>query len=101
MALTVSIVEKFVVGARQGIVADITFDSSYPAGGLALTPAQLKFRNSISFIDSGAARNATTGIVDTRFDTTTGKFQAFSGVTETTAATDLSAYKVRIYALGK
>ena len=101
MALTVNVVERFVVGSRQGVVADITFDNSYPAGGLPLTPAMFRLRNSFSYVGSNIARNATTGVVDTRYDAATGKIQAFSGTTETTAATDLSAYKARIWVMGK
>lgn len=107
MALTVTIVEKFVVGSRQGIVADITFDSSYTTGGEDITPANLGFRNSLSFFSGGVARNATTGAVEVRHNRTLNKVQAFWGggagaaLTEVTSTTDLSAYVVRVFAIGK
>jgi hypothetical protein len=41
MALTVTVNEHFNFGSRQAVVASITFDSSYPTNGEALTAAQL------------------------------------------------------------
>jgi len=110
MALTVSIVEKFVVGSRLGVVADITFDSSYTTGGEDLTPQNLGFRNSLSFFSGGVARNATTGAVEVRHNRTANKIQAFWGdnanaaaaaLIEVASTTDLSAYVVRVFAIGK
>lgn len=101
MALTVSIVEKFVVGSRLGVVADITFDSSYTTGGEDITPQQLGFRNSLSYFSSGVARNATTASLDVRHNRTVGKIQAFTSNAEVASTTDLSAYVVRVFAIGK
>ena len=39
MALTVSVVDRNVVGAARMNVVDVTFDNSYPTGGEALSAA--------------------------------------------------------------
>ena len=39
MALTVSVLDDNVVGARRRKVLSVTFDDSYPTGGESLTPA--------------------------------------------------------------
>ena len=98
MALTVSIVEKFVVGSRLGVVADITFDSSYTTGGEDLTPQKLGFRNSLSFFSGGVARNETTASLDVRHNRTSNKIQAFTSNAEVASTTDLSEYVVRVFA---
>lgn len=41
MGLTIAPVAKNVVGAQFEVIADITFDSSYPTGGESLTAATL------------------------------------------------------------
>jgi hypothetical protein len=43
MAATVSRVLDTVVGAQRKTVSEITFDSSYPTGGEAVTASQLGF----------------------------------------------------------
>jgi hypothetical protein len=101
MALTVSIVEKFVVGSRQGVVADVTFDSSYATGGEAVTASMFGLRSTISSFPAGLARNASTGAVGVRYDAANAKLQAFSGATEVASTTDLSAYVARVFVIGK
>lgn len=44
MSLTVNVVERHDVGKGEIVIADVTFDSSYPTGGEALTPGTLKMR---------------------------------------------------------
>lgn len=41
MGLTVAVTSNQVVGARRQVVGTVAFDSSYPTGGEALTPATL------------------------------------------------------------
>lgn len=41
MALTVTIVKRNVVGAQREVIADVTFDSSYPTGGESFTVADV------------------------------------------------------------
>jgi hypothetical protein len=38
MALTVTVIKRNVVGAQKEVIADVTFDSSYPSGGEAFIP---------------------------------------------------------------
>ena len=44
MAVSVSVVDRQDVGNRERIIADVTFDNSYPWGGEPLTAAGLGFR---------------------------------------------------------
>lgn len=42
MSLTVALKNRFKFGNGYGVVADVTFDNSYPTGGESITPAQLQ-----------------------------------------------------------
>lgn len=44
MTLSIAVVDKLDVGRNQEVVADVTFDSSYPTGGESLTGAMLGMR---------------------------------------------------------
>lgn len=55
MALTVSVVRRNVVGSQKVVIADVTFDNSYPTGGEAFTPAD---------VDPGESTSSTFDFVD-------------------------------------
>lgn len=50
MALTLDIIKRVALPAGRAIVADITFDSSYPTGGEALSASDLGFNLSVEFV---------------------------------------------------
>ena len=59
MALTVNVVRSFVVGDHRETVADVTFDSSYTTGGLAITAAQLNLSNILFLLPTVAVSGQT------------------------------------------
>lgn len=94
-----------VVGATGGladVVKEVTFDSSYPTGGLALTPAMFGLA---SFLQVDANPSAA-GYLHP-FDYTNGKLLAMrsgaaNGVlVEETATTSLATVVTRVWARGK
>jgi hypothetical protein len=85
----------------------LTFDSSYPAGGLALKPSDVGLKTIDQVIVAGPARkNDATSAVLASYDHTNGKVLAFwsagSGAapTQVTATTDLSTYTARVTIIG-
>lgn len=86
-----------VVGNRREVVADVTLDNSYPTGGYALTPATLGVDGATDYILAFAT---TTGHTFA-YDYANSKLIAFSGGTQVSNATDLSAVVVRVIAQGK
>ena len=112
MAVTVTIIESYVIGDRQEVIADVLFDSSYPLGGEAVTAANFGFDLEIKHIVCGVARSplATDLAVVLDFDRTAKTLIAFWGdnanaaaapLIEVPAATNLSAYTARVVAKGK
>lgn len=116
MALTNSLVAKFVVGDRQVNIVDVTFDDAYPAGGEAVTPSSLFLENSITAVVGNVLRDPDTAdnayIVD--YDAANKKLVVFGGdytpaaqgpLIEVsgfgTPITDLSAYTARLVVIGK
>lgn len=110
MAVSVTDVKRGVLGDLKYLIADVTFDSSYPAGGEALTPATLGFTtiyffSSNTIIDPDTADNA----VVPGYDYTNSKFLAFwdnesgsnSAFLEVDDTTTLAAYSARIFVIGK
>lgn len=86
-----------VIGNRREVCIDATLDSSYPTNGYALTPATLGVDGALDFIMAFAT---TTGHTFA-YDYAAKKLKAYSGGTEISNATDLSAVVVRIVAHGK
>lgn len=86
-----------VVGNHREKIVDVTLDSSYPTGGYTLTQAQLGIDWKPYFI---LAVPTTTGH-DAVYNYSTGKLMMFSGGTQVTNATDLSAVVLRVIAKGK
>ena len=116
MAVSTSLVTKFVIGDRQANIVDVTFDSSYPAGGEAVTAATLFLENEITAIFGGVARDPDTH--DNAFlcdyDASAKKLILFGGDNNNTAdgplielsgmstpITDASPYTARLLVIGK
>lgn len=111
MAVTVTEVKRGVMGDLKYLIADITFDSSYPTNGEALTQATLGFTT--IYHSSGAVAHAASqnpdGAVIVKYVPSTEKLQAFwdddptgnADYIEVDNATDLSAYSVRMMFFGK
>lgn len=78
MALSVSEIARTVFGNKHVLIAEITFDSSYPTGGEALTAATLGLTAVEAFVPAGpaaAAAGAASAVV--KYDRTNSKLQAF------------------------
>lgn len=103
MALTLSKVDAWVSGNKKVRVYDITFDSSYPAGGEPLTASDVGLKK-IIYASHGTARNATTGALPVTYDYTNSKLIAWYGDNNNAAdgplienaTADISAYSVRL-----
>ena len=101
MALTVTKVTKNVVGAQYEVIADVTFDSSYPTGGEAFIPNDVdKSRPTSDVFHFVAITGNDATIADNRivtYDHTNKKLVVFTAInTEATNASDQSAVKVRV-----
>jgi hypothetical protein len=91
-------------GNKQRLVRTITFDSSYPTGGEALTKATLGVHRIFEVLPHGPFRNTdgTLGIT-VAYDYTNSKLAAYwgnagsvSGMPEVADTTDLSTYSGRV-----
>lgn len=124
MALTITPKRCYVTGDRRTVVAEVTFDSSYPTGGESLTAADLGLELGMDQIEIGGA--SSTGHVF-QYDWATSKLKAFrpnahthsenaaatytqsvntgsaggQTLTEEANATNLSTTVVRVVAVGK
>lgn len=112
MAVTVTIVDSYVIGDRKEVIADIVFDASYPAGGEAVTAADFGFDLEITHVACGLARDpdAVDNAVALDFDSAASKVVAFWGdysnaadgvLVEVADTTSLAAYTARVVAKGK
>lgn len=97
MGLTIAPVKSYVTGDRRTVIADVTFDSSYPTGGEALTASDLGLTGTLTYVN---AAPAPTGHV-CPYDRTNSKLMAFNGTTEIANTTDLSTVTTRLMAIGK
>lgn len=94
MALTISNVARTVFGNKRVVFADVTFDNSYPTGGLDLAPGDFGLRH-IDFI------NPTTSLgYIFQYDAARGKLLAFRGTSEVTNGTNLAAVTTRTMVVG-
>lgn len=107
MAVSVSIVAKNAVGNQYEVVADITFDSSYPTGGELVGVNEIfgpafgaGVVTTMHYIDAQPRRTGATHFF--AYDYANSKLLAYTAAmaTEVTNATDLSAAIVRVRALG-
>ena len=104
MALSVSVVKKSgLTPAGQAVIADVTFDSVYPAGGEAYTPAMFGLSR-VDFIACEAAKGSATTAYVARADHANSKLLLYNsnGVAPAalleTATADQSATVVRVMA---
>lgn len=107
MALSISIVKKNVVGAQYEVIADITFDSSYPTGGESLAVADLfdpafgkGVVTSLHYVSPASRKTPASNVF--YYDYTNSKMLAFvitTGV-EVANTTDLSTAICRVIARG-
>jgi len=101
MALTVTVVSRNVVGAQRCVVADVTFDSSYPTGGESFAPSDADPTASASatFTYLNVGMNDAT-IADNRlvsYDYTNEKLVLrTAGATESAGASDQSGVTIRV-----
>lgn len=110
MAVSVTDVKRGVLGDLKYLIADVTFDSSYPLGGEALTAGTLGL-TTIYYMDLTAVRDpdTTDNLLIATYDYTNSKIVAGwdnesgsnSAFVEVDDTTDISAYSVRIFVLGK
>jgi hypothetical protein len=78
MALTVSLVKKTgLTPTGRAVVADVTFDNSYSAGGTAYTPAMFGLNN-VDFLHCEAALGSSTTAYVARADHANKKIQLFN-----------------------
>lgn len=94
MALTISNRNPGVAGNKRRNTLDITFDSSYATGGESLTPAALGLVNVDVVLATGSG-----GYVF-KYDKANQKLLAFTGGSEVSSTTDLSAVTTRVEAVG-
>ncbi len=102
MAATVARNASFqtVVGDLRVAQADVTFDTSYPTGGLAVTAAQLGLTN----VYAAVAQVKTAGVgsvTAVSYDVANAKLLAFTAAAQVANATDLSAVSATVTAFGK
>lgn len=79
MAISVAIVKRSagIVPSGRAVVADVTFDSTYPAGGEPYTPAMFGL-NTIDFMQVETARASSTTALLCRADQANSKLMLFS-----------------------
>lgn len=101
MALTVSNLDFSVAGDKRRTIGQITFDSSYPTGGEALTPQQIGL-GTILWMDVENPVSATPTTRMSTFDHTNGRFLVFtsSDGNEVANGTNLSAFSAKFEAVG-
>lgn len=91
MAKTITGMDLDKLGRRRVVYVRITLDSSYPTGGYPLTPSELGLQR-FDHLSIEAEGVGSWG----EYNFTTGKIVMFaSNGTEVTAATNLSAVKLR------
>lgn len=94
MAVTISNLKRVNLSNLKGTIADVTFDSSYPTGGEALTPAQL----GLSVVDYLGAESAAG--YNFAYDRANKKLIAYTAGAQVTDKTDLSTVVARIFVVG-
>lgn len=105
MGLTVTPVKVWANGDRKEAIYDITFDSSYPTGGEALTKATLGLEIELNYVSDAVAWNGTLAVL-TKYDYVNSKLVAFKSNTaanpqEVGDTASLANYKARLHAIGK
>lgn len=105
MALTITEVARTVFGNKRVLLADITFDASYPSGGEPLTAATLGF-TSIDRVLPSVAVSATPEAIIVDYDESAELLIAYrvdqidDVLEEIPDTTDLSAFTVTLQIIG-
>lgn len=98
-----------VFGSLKVTVTNVTIADNYPAGGYAVTPANVGLGNKIVFAVASQVAPLTAALGDTAtasigqigYNTSTGKIQVFDGAgTEIAASTVLAGGVVQLVAFG-
>lgn len=103
MALTVTILDRFVVAAEAEadlalVTADVQFDNSYPTGGEPLTASDL----GIASVRQLDARQKGVGNRICEYDYANSKLKLYTALgTEAANGSDQSAITVRVFAIGR
>lgn len=101
MAVTATrVLVPTVPGAERYTVTDVTFDSSYPTGGEALTAADLGL-TTVNFAITSIKTAGAGSVTEAFYVTSTGLLKAYAAAAEIANTTDLSAVVVQIVAFGK
>lgn len=102
--MTLSIVKTGVMGDLRYTIADVTFDGAYPAGGEAVSAADLLFTEAVY----AASADGTDGADNYAavYDISNGKLLLFESSADGVAfdevgAGDVDGWVVRIFAVGK
>lgn len=102
MALSITVVKRpRLLPASRSVVADVTFDDSYPTGGESLTAADLGIAGpgnagSIEYLEASQKGVASRYV---EYDYAAAKLKLFTGLgTEAANASDQSAIVVRVFA---
>ena len=99
MALTVTDVthSRTVVGDRRFVVANVTFDSSYPTGGEAITPATF----GLSSVDTVLCYPHQLATRIASYDHTNSKILLYTALsTEAANASDQSTITIQVQVIG-
>jgi len=104
MAISVAIVKRSgLVPSGRAVIADVTFDSTYPVGGEPYTPAMFQL-NQVDFIACEAAKGSATTAYVCRADAANSKLQLYNSngaapaALLETATADQSSTVVRVMA---
>src|SRR5574337_242409 len=97
MALTIAFVKRYALPAGKGVIADITFDNSYPTGGESLAPADVGMIS----IQHVSADQKGVGNRIAQYDYANSKLKLYTALgTEATNASDQSTIVVRANIIG-
>jgi hypothetical protein len=88
-----------VIGDRRLSICTVTFDNSYPTGGLSFKPSDVQFQT-IDALDGNvlAPAGSVTAVV---YDRANNKLKAFTAAAEVANATNLSALTVQLFVVGR
>lgn len=99
MAITIAFVREIQNANPPRVIADITFDNNYPAGGYTVNPSDLHLKDVHSFAIAG--KGAGSRIFEYDFGQPNGKLKIFTALaTEAVGASDQSAIVARVVATG-
>lgn len=102
MSLSISIVKRAALGSGAIVVADVTFDNSYPTGGLSLTASDLGLQGLAATKPLDYVRAEQKGVASRicQYDPATAKLKLFTALgTEAANLSDQSSIVVRMLAV--